>query len=292
MKVVKLKENGLYLLFTGPAIILFVLFFIQPLFMAVYYSLRDWNGISPISRFIGLQNYRRVFEETNYLTSFFFTIKYTAFTVFLLNLTGLLLALALNMKIAARGLFRAVFFTPMIISSVTVGYIWNFLFMRFFPPLWEFLGFQSLNKNWFAYSETSFAALIIVSLWQMAGYYMIIYLTGLQAVPRDILEAAEIDGAGPLRKFFYVTFPLIRPSLTICLFLSTVNGLKAFDLNYSLTAGGPFGSTQSLAFQIYLDAFKRDALSYATAKAFIFCLLVAAVSLIQVGLTKRKEVEL
>ena len=126
----------------------------------------------------------------------------------------------------------------------------------------------------------------------MTGYYMLIYLTGLQGVPKDILEAATIDGAGAIQRFFRVTLPMIRSSITICLFLSIVHGFKAFDLNYSLTNGGPFGTTRSLAFQIYLDAFKRDAISYASAKAVLFSVLIALVAGLQVALTRRREVEL
>ena len=120
---------------------------------------------------------------------------------------------------------------------------------------------------------------------------MLIYLAGLQSIPAELIEAAEIDGAGMLRKFFYITFPLIRPSFTICMFLSLLNGLKSFDLNYALTMGGPFGTTQSIAFQIYLDAFDNNQLSYASAKAVILCIAIVIISFIQIKLTRGKEME-
>ena len=205
---------------------------------------------------------------------------------------ALLLAVGLNARIPGRGLLRAAFFTPMVISSVTSGYLWNFIVVHLFPMLGKLTGIEGLQKDWMSYPPLAFAAIIIVSVWQMTGYYMLIYLTGLQGVPQEIVEAATIDGAGPVQTFFRVKLPMIRSSVTICLFLSLVGGFKSFDLNYSLTNGGPFGTTQSLSFQIYLDAFKRDAISYASAKAVLFSILIALVAGLQVLLTRRKEVEL
>lgn len=288
----KIKQTGLYLLFTGPAMLFFSVFILCSLGLVIYYSFRDWNGISPTSSFVGLQNYLRVFKDADFRASLLFTIKYTAVTVVLVNVLALLLAVALNTKIKARGLLRASFFTPMVISSVTSGYLWNFIIVRLFPMLGEWTGIEALKKNWFSSPDLAFNALILVTVWQLTGYYMLIYLTGLQGVPQELVEAARIDGAGRLQTFFRITLPMIRSSITICLFLTMVSGFKSFDLNYSLTNGGPFGTTQSLSFQIYLDAFKRDAISYASAKAVIFSILIAVVAILQVTLTKRKEVEL
>ena len=288
----RIRQNALYVLFTGPAMLLFFTFIICSVGLGVYYSLRDWNGIDPTSNFVGLRNYIRVFSDPDFTASLWFTIRYTVVTVVVLNLLALLLALGLNAKIKGRGLLRAAFFTPMVISSVTSGYLWNFIVVHLFPLIGELTGNPELQKNWMSSPSLAFASLIIVSVWQMAGYYMLIYLTGLQGVPQELKEAAMIDGAGKVQSFFKITLPMIRSSITICLFLSIVNGFKAFDLNYSLTGGGPFGTTQSLSMQIYLDAFKRDAISYASAKAVLFSLLIAVIAGLQVALTRRKEVEL
>lgn len=288
----KLRQNALYVLFAGPAMALFFTFIICSIGLGVYYSFRDWNGINPASNFIGIRNYIKVFSDPDFLSALWFTLRYTTITVVLFNVIAMLLALGLNAKIKGRAFLRAAIFTPMVISSVTSGYLWNFIVVHFFPMLGELTGIEMLQKNWMSYPELAFAALVIVSLWQSTGYYMLIYLTGLQGVPRDILEAATIDGAGKIQTFFRVTLPMIRSSVTICLFLTLVGGFKAFDLNFSLTNGGPFNSTQSLSFQIYLDAFKRDAISYASAKAVIFSILIAIVAGLQVVLTRKKEVEL
>lgn len=288
----KLRQNALYVLFTGPAMLLFFTFVICSVGLGIFYSLRDWNGIDPASNFVGLRNYVRVFSDPDFRASLWFTIRYTAITVVLVNVFALLLAVGLNARIPGRGLLRAAFFTPMVISSVTSGYLWNFIVVHLFPMLGKLTGIEGLQKDWMSYPPLAFAAIIIVSVWQMTGYYMLIYLTGLQGVPQEIVEAATIDGAGPVQTFFRVKLPMIRSSVTICLFLSLVGGFKSFDLNYSLTNGGPFGTTQSLSFQIYLDAFKRDAISYASAKAVLFSILIALVAGLQVLLTRRKEVEL
>lgn len=171
-------------------------------------------------------------------------------------------------------------------------HLWNFIIGTFMPYMGKTVGIGIFEKNWLAYPVTAFLSLVIVSLWQGTGYYMIIYLAGLQNVPSDILEAAKIDGAGAKACFFKIILPLIRPSITICLFLSIVNSLKAFDLNYSLTTGGPYGTTKTIAYQIFLDAFNADQLSYASAKAVIFSIVIGIVAIAQVRVTRRKEVEM
>lgn len=287
----RVKNNLTYAFFTAPAAILFITFIIVPLVLAFYYSLHDWNGISVSFHFIGWQNYAKVFSEAAFLKSFGFTFSFMLVSAVLLNLFGLVTALALNANLKLRTVLRGAYFMPMVISAVVVGYLWNTIIVRFFPYLGEVTGSALLQKNWFSYQDTAFASLIIATLWQSFGYYMLLYLTGLQSVPSELLEAAAIDGANGYQRFFKVTVPMIRPTFTTCVFLGIINGLKAFDLTYSLTAGGPFGGTTSIALQIYLDAYKRDLLSYASAKAIIFCVIIVLVSFSQVALMKRKEVE-
>jgi raffinose/stachyose/melibiose transport system permease protein len=291
MKKKNIKQRLTYFTFTGPSIILYCLFILWPLGLAIYYSLQDWNGISTAYNFVGIQNYINVFKEKAFINSILFTLNYMAVLVILLNLIGLLTALALNTKLKLRGLLRTAFFVPIVISAVVVGYMWNIIVSKLFPYLGNLFGIEMLARNWLAYPGTAYAALIIATVWQSFGYYMIIYLTGLQSVPRELLEAAEIDGASKWKKFFHVTVPIIRPTFTVCIFLSIVNGLKAFDMIYSLTSGGPFGSTNTISFQIYTDAFKRDMLSYASAKAIIFCIMIIVISLLQVFFMRRKETE-
>ena len=287
-----LGNIGSYTFFVTPAVILIAIFVYFPLSLALYYSTRDWNGISVEHHFVGLKNYINVFKEKAFITSFGGTFKYMLVCMIIVNLLAFLLALALNSRIHFRTFFRGVYFMPMVISSVVVGYLWNVIIARLFPMIGEMTGWGLFVKKWLAYPDTAFAAVVLGTVWQTFGYQMMIYLTGLQGIPNELLEAASIDGADSFKRLTQITLPLLRPTFTICIFLSLVNGLKAFDMVYSLTSGGPYGTTTYIALQIYLDAFKRDMLSYASAKAIIFCIIIAAISFLQVALMKRKEVEM
>lgn len=288
----QMKNRLIYALFVAPAILLCLLFIFIPLLIGIYYSFRDWNGISVSSNFVGIRNYINAMSDTSFLNTIGFTLKYAVVMVLGYNVLGLLLAMLLNMKLKLRGLLRAIYFMPIVIGTATVGYLWNFIIGTFLPFLGKSFGIGFLEKSWLAYPGTAFLSLVIVSLWQGVGYYMIIYLAGLQSVPSDLLEAAQIDGANGKEQFFKIILPMIRPSITICLFLSIVNSLKAFDLNYSLTSGGPYGTTKTIAYQIFLDAFNADQLSYASAKAVIFSIVIGIVAMIQVKVTRKKEVEM
>lgn len=288
---VRLKDKLTLAFFIGPAYLMFGIFVMVPLLLAVYYSMQDWNGISLQYQFVSLENYLKVFRETPFLRAFRFSFSYMFVSALLLNTFGLLTALALNARLKMKTILRGIYFMPLVISAVVVGYVWNIIIVRFFPYLGGMLNISLLQKNWFSYPDTAFFSLIIASLWQSFGYYMLLYLTGLQSVPHELLEAAAIDGASSAQRFFKVTAPMMRPTFTTCIFLSIISGLKAFDLTYSLTSGGPYGTTTSIALQIYLDAFKRDLLSYASAKAIIFCLIIMFISFVQVGLMRKKEVE-
>lgn len=288
----KTKNNLIYTVFVAPAILLTILFVFVPLFIGIYYSFRDWNGISISSHFVGIRNYSNALSDKAFLGTIGFTLKYALVMVISYNILGLMLAILLNRNLKLKGILRAVYFMPIVIGTATVGYLWNFIIGTFMPYMGKTFGIGIFEKNWLAYPVTAFLSLVIVSLWQGTGYYMIIYLAGLQSVPSDILEAAKIDGAGTKACFFKIILPLIRPSITICLFLSIVNSLKAFDLNYSLTSGGPYGTTKTIAYQIFLDAFNADQLSYASAKAVIFSIVIGIVAIAQVRVTRRKEVEM
>lgn len=288
----KTKNNFVYAVFVAPAVLLSILFIFVPLLIGLYYSCRDWNGISISSNFVGIRNYVNALSDKGFLGTIGFTLKFAFVMVTGYNVLGLALAMLLNMNLKLKGILRAVYFMPIVIGTATVGYLWNFIIGSFLPFLGKTFGIGMFDKNWLAYPGTAFLSLVIVSLWQGTGYYMIIYLAGLQGVPSDILEAAEIDGAGLKDRFTKIILPLIRPSITICLFLSIVNSLKAFDLNYALTGGGPYGTTKTIAYQIFLDAFNADQLSYASAKAVIFSVVIGIVAIIQVKATRRKEVEM
>jgi len=292
MNGTKMKRALTYLAFVSPAAALFAVFIVLPFVRAFLYSFQDWDGIGREMAWVGPANYLRAFEETAFRASVWFTARFVAVTAVLLNVLGLLLALAVNVKLKTGHFARTAFFLPTVIVPVLVGYLWGFIIVQLLPDIGEWTGIRILQKNWLSLPDYAFISIAAVFVWQHVGYYMVIYLAALQGVPRDLLEAAAMDGAGRWGTFRSVVIPLIRPAVTVCTFLAVAAGFKSFDLNYSLTQGGPFGTTESLTLQIYKDAFQRNLFSYASAKAILFFAALSAVTLIQVAYMKRKEVQL
>ncbi|WP_019421551.1 carbohydrate ABC transporter permease [Paenibacillus sp. OSY-SE] len=289
---IKTRGRLMYTAFVAPAIIFFALVILVPFLRAIVYSFQDWDGISSNISWVGWSNYQQLLHDTAFMKSFVFTAKYVAVTTVLLNVIGLLLALGLNQAIKFRNVLRTIFFLPYVMGSVIVGFIWQFIITNLFSEIGSATGWSLFQKNWLSLPDYAFWSIVMVAVWQSVGYFMIIYLAALQGVPKDMLEAAEIDGAGYWSRMRNVVFPLIRPALTINLFLAIANGFKGFDLNYSLTGGGPFGTTQSLAYHIYTEGFGRNLFTYASSKAVVFFLILAAVTLVQSIVLKRREVEL
>jgi len=288
----KIRNRLIYTVFVAPAFLFFLLLILVPFVRAIVFSFQDWNGISSDIAWAGWRNYEALFSDTAFRRSFSFTINYVVVSTVLLNVFGFLLALALNLSLKTRNLLRTAFFLPYVIGPVIIGFIWQFIIVQMLPELGRLLGWEALQLNWLSLPDYAFWSLVIVNVWHSVGYFMIIYLAALQGVPSDLLEAAEIDGAGRWGRLWHVVLPLIRPAMTINLFLAISNGFKGFDLNFALTKGGPFGSTESLALHIYLDAFTKNLFTYASAKAVVFFLLLAGVTLVQVSIMKRREVEM
>lgn len=281
-----------YAAFVAPAVLFFTMVILVPFMRAILFSFQDWNGISSDIRWAGWSNYTKMMSDTGFLKSFSFTIKYVLATTVLLNVVGLLLALVLNLSLKTRDFLRTAFFLPYVIGPVIIGFIWQFIITRLFSEVGKATGWVLFQKNWLSLPDYAFWSLVIVTIWHSAGYFMVIYLAALQGVPKDMLEAAEMDGAGRLKRFWHVVLPLIRPAMTINLFLAISSGFKGFDLNFALTKGGPFGTTESLAYHIYLDAFTKNLFTYASAKAVLFFLVLASITLVQVAVMKRREVEM
>ncbi|SFK72655.1 raffinose/stachyose/melibiose transport system permease protein [Paenibacillus sp. 1_12] len=288
---IKTRQLLTYTAFVAPAVIIFTLIILIPFLRAILYSFQDWNGISSDIRWAGWANYQKIFSDTGFMKSLIFTSKYVIVTTILLNLFGLALALVLNLALKTKNLLRTAFFLPYVIGSVIIGFIWQFIITQWFPEVGAATGWALFQKNWLSLPDFAFWALVLVTVWHSVGYFMIIYLAALQGVPKDILEAADIDGAGRLKQLWFVVLPLIRPAMTINLFLAISNGFKGFDLNFALTRGGPFGTTESLALHIYLDAFTKNLFTYASAKSVLFFLVLAIITIIQVAAMKRREVE-
>ena len=269
-------------IFVLPTLIAFSFAFIIPFVMGVYLSFCKFKTITN-AQFVGLYNYIKIFADKDFVNAFGFTLKFSVVSIVTINVFAFILALALTRKIKGTNLFRTVFFMPNLIGGIILGYIWQ----------------QMINAVLLKYQTTlvanptyGFWGLIILMNWQMIGYMMIIYVAGLQNVPTDLIEAAEIDGATSLQTLFKVKIPMVMPSITICLFLTVSNSFKLFDQNLALTAGAPSKKTAMLALDIYYTFYGRNGYEgVGQAKAVLFFIVVAVIALGQLVLTRRKEVE-
>jgi len=280
------------IVFVGPAILFFILIIAIPFVLGLYYSFTDWDGISGKASGVGFDNYKQIFmHDSAFRDSFWFTAKFTILGVVITNVAGFFLAYFLTKPLKTRNFLRTVFFMPNVIGGLLLGFIWQFIFVKGFSAIGGATGISFFNLPWLGTENTAFWALVIVFVWQTAGYLMVIYISSLNNVPQDVLEAAEIDGASRLQVLRSIIVPLIMPAATVCLFLAISWSFKMFDLNLSLTKGGPFGSTESVAMNIYNEAFSRNRYGLGTAKAIIFFVIVAVITSLQVKFTKSKEVE-
>lgn len=294
MKKKKKSNAGWYALFTAPLLFVFATVVLIPFIIGVGYSFFSWDGL-PLNPkiFVGLRNYTRLFSDSRFMTSAGHTLVFTILAVVFINLLGLFFALLVTTNLKVRNAARAMLFMPYLIGGLILGYIWKFILGDGLSYIGEALNSSSsLLSNWLLKPNLAMAALIVVSTWQMAGYIMIIYITGIMAIPDDVIEAAAVDGAGFWQTLLRIRFPLLMPSFTICLFMTLSNCFKIFDVNLSLTGGGPNNATEMFAMNIYNEIFSQSNFGYGQAKAIVFLLVVAVITLIQVSITKKREVEM
>lgn len=289
----KRKENRSLLLFCAPALLLYLIFKLIPACTGVYYSLTDWNGLNKAYSFTGLRNFREILEDQSYWRSILFTLKYVAVLLVVTNLTALILAVVIESQSRAKGFFRTIFYMPNMISMIIGGYMWSFIFTKVLYYLADNWGMTFLDQSWIGDPKYSFMAIILVASWGSIGYLMIIYMAALQGVPGHLKESARLDGATEWQCFFRVTLPMIRHGLTICIFWTLNSAFQVFDVIYSLTGGGPGRATQSVAINIYEEAFKGNIrYGYATAKSTVLFLIVLVITMLQLKAMKKGEQEL
>ena len=271
-------------IFLLPTMVAFLIGFIAPFILGVYLSFCEFTTVTD-AKFVGFKNYLRFWNDPSdvFLHSLWFTALFTVVTVVLINVIGFAVALALTKKIKGTNLFRTVFFMPNLIGGIVLGYIWQLIFSGILVHF-----NTALNLD----ARLGFWGLVILVCWQQIGYMMIIYISGLQAIPTDVMEAAEIDGASSWQKLFKVTIPMMMPSITICTFLTLTNGFKLFDQNLALTGGAPMKQTELMALNIYYTFYGRVGFEgVGQAKAVIFFIIVMAMAFLQQYFTKQKEVQ-
>jgi len=278
--------------FVLPAFLFYCVFWIFPIFKLFQYSFTDFNGYASNFSYIGLSNYKELFSEGTLGESVKNTLIYTFISVVLGNLIALGLALILNMKIRAKGLYRSLAYIPTLFSAIVVGFIWSYVYMPesgLLATLLNKLGIDSGDMNLLGSYSSALYAIIFVEIWKNIGTSTIIFLAGLQTVPNDLIEAGKIDGASAWNLFRHIKVPLLATAITINVTLSLINGLKAFDYPFIMTNGGPGTSTNTLIFSIYKMAFTEQIFGKASALGIIsFALIIAITAVVVVRLNKRE----
>ncbi len=289
----KRKNIGWFILFTLPLIFIFISVVIIPFIIGISYSFFSWDGL-PLNPklFVGFSNYIKLFSDERFISSAFHTVLFTLLAIIFINVLGFAFALIVTTELKVRNIARTMLFMPYLIGGLILGYIWKFILGDALSSIGETFSLGGIFTNWLLQPNLALAAMIVVTTWQMAGYIMIIYITGIQAIPDDVIEAAGVDGAGFWQTLFKIKFPLLMPSFTICLFMTLSNCFKIFDVNFSLTGGGPHNTTEMFAMNIYNEIFQLNNFGYGQAKAIIFFIVVAAVTLVQVSITKKREVSM
>ena len=285
-------------LFVLPAVFAFTMVMVVPFFFGLYYSMTDWNGVSEAISFIGFVNFFKVFTEPSFLNSFLLTGAYTVINVVLVNVVGFILALVVTSNLRFRNFYRAGFFAPYLIGGIVLGYIWQFLFNNALPTLGKLAGIDLLQVSFLSRASDVIWAMSAVNVWQYAGYIMLIFIAAIQAVPASLMEAATVDGAGYFKRMFGILIPMMANAFTISLFLTLTTSFKQYDMNFTLTNGGPASrfldepvkASQLLAMNIF-DTARANLMAEAQAKAVILFVALVIVSLVQVWISKRNEVE-
>ncbi|WP_397430215.1 carbohydrate ABC transporter permease [Planococcus sp. CPCC 101016] len=293
MDVANKKNIGWYLIFTLPLLIIFTIIVVIPFVIGIYYAFFEWDGINANPKvFVGMENFLTLFSDDRFLRSTWLTVLFTVLSVISVNVVGLAFALLVTSKLKLGNLARTMFFMPYLIGGLILGYIWQFVFLDVFTFVGELLGLESIFFNWLLNENFALFALVFVFTWQMAGYVMIVYIAGIQGIPGELIEASKVDGASKWQRLMRITFPLLMPAFTISLFLTLSYGFKIYDVNLSLTGGGPANATELFAMNIYNEIFGYGNYGYGQAKAILFFVIIAAITLTQVYLTKKREVDM
>ncbi|WP_405741972.1 sugar ABC transporter permease [Streptomyces sp. NBC_00028] len=277
--------------FMAPALLLFAFVVLVPSARGLYYAFTDWDGLDPDFSFVGLDNFAEMTRDADAVQAIWHTLLIAVAITIVQNAVGLLLALGVNSAIKSRNLLRVLLFAPAVVTPIVTAYLWRNLLGPdgAVNSLFGAVGLDGLRQDWLGSPDLALWTIVAVIVWQYAGYSMVIFLAGLQSVPPEIHEAASLDGAGPVRRFWSVTRPLLAPAFTINLLLSSIGGLKLFDQVYALTGGGPGHATDTLSTLIYKDAFTLGEFGYSIALAVVLTIVVAIASTGQYAMLARSE---
>lgn len=279
MQLRKRKQGFTYMMFIIPALSFFVVFFIFPFFKSLWLSLTDAYGYNPDIHFIALENYKEAFANPSFKSSLWITVKYTVFVTVFANLVAIGLAFLLDGNVHFKKFFRAIFFLPNLMSLIIVSYVWVFLYSGVYQSFVSALKIPEVFQvSWLGNEKMALISMGITAIWQCAGYYMLIYIAGLQNVPHELIEAAQLDGATSWDIIRRIKFPMLAPVIFMNALLLVTSCFKTFDIPMAMTSGGPAGATTTIALQIYNTGFRANRTGYATAQSIILFLIITAIT--------------
>lgn len=280
-----MKISKTIYLFFIPGLVLYSIFFLYPTISALFYSFTDWDGLSEAYQFVGLSNYERAFTgDSIFRKTVGNNLKFMLAVVIFQTIAALAFALIVLKNTKTNIFLRALYFFPTILSSVSVAFIWSFIYdpsLGILNQLLELAGLDFLSQNWLGNSNIAIYSLAVTQIWFHTGQMLIIFVAGLQAIPKDLYEVAKIEGASKWQAFRHVTWPLLAPSATIVVAYTTIQSFKAFDLVFAMTGGGPNNSTQIIATYIFDVAFRSYQFGYASSISVIFMVIIAIITYIQ-----------
>ncbi len=285
----KLTTRAVFFLFTLPAVLLYLYFIVYPLLNGLYYSLTDWNGIGRSYQFVGLANYYKIFHDKTSLAVVGRTFLYTLLLTVICTLLSIFLALLLNREMKGKSIFRSIYFFPAVLSSITIGLIFNQIYNNLLSQVGAGLGISALSHSLLSNGNTAMWAILFINIWQGTALPTVIAIAGLQAIPTEIKESAKMDGASAFQQLRHVTLPLLMPTISVIIILNVRSGLMVFDYIKATTDGGPGFATMSIAMEIYKHAFTDMKFAYSSAESTVTFLLITVVAIIQLWSSRVKE---
>ena len=289
MSLGKRWKRSAYFLFTVPAVLLYLIFFAFPVVSGLFYSLTDWNGISPTFQFVGLQNYLSVFQDKLTMSAVGRTFWYTLVMTFLVTALSVLLAVLLNQKLKLQGFWRVTYFFPAVMSSITIGLIFNQIYYHVVPLVGKSLGIALLSKNPLSNRNLAMWAIMLIQIWKETAVPTVLILAALQSISSDLYEAATIDGATGTQCFWNITLPLVKPTIGVAALMIIRSGLMMFDYVKATTNGGPANATTTIAVSIFKHAFTDMKFAYSSAESILVFIVIMLIALVQIKMVQERD---
>jgi len=281
--------------FIFPSLLIYAVFVLSTMIYSLVLSFTDWDGISRTLNFIGLVNYIKLFNDTQFYNAFKNNLIWVVISLILPMFLGLFLAALIDRQIRGENIFKSIFYLPMTISFIVIAVIWSWVYEPNLGILNTFLravGLGFISKAWLANQNTALFSIIIAASWQLTGYSMILFLAGLRNVPPELIEAAKLDGANAWQSFWHVIFPMLRSVRTVVIATILINSFRVFDLVFAMTQGGPGGASNVLAMFMYQETFWKYRMSYGSTIAVIQFIIILIIMIVYLWRSMKAEEEI